>query len=228
MNYINGQSEHIHVSVKPAGKLKPQDVFEVHRLSYMGSLLAIFEKTYPRTKQVLGKSAFLDLVTDFITDYPSKLWNINRYGRIFPAYLKTDFAGVGELARLELIIQDVADLKKHQVVDRSKYVLLDSPDAKVKLASTLTILQPPFRIFETWEGKGDLPEAGQEYLLVYRKGSSVSVKPVLQEQFQVLIQLKRNVALGDALDSVENLTEESVQNLFRFLSSEGLIEDIIA
>lgn len=212
--------------IQPGGKISTAgEAVDVYRMGYLGSLINVMTNGFSKLKSLLGESAFDDLVTDYIAETPSTHWDINNYGRTFPVFLKNSNLSVAaDFARLELLYNDVASLKRHSIVDRSEFQRLEHPNARIRLASTLSFFQSQYLLSDLWFKKASLADVknGSENFVLYRKGRSVGVQIFDAPSFQLLRRLQRR-SLEEALTETE---PETIQSLFLLLGNEGLIEKI--
>jgi hypothetical protein len=123
---------------------------EVYRNTVRSNLTEALHATYPAVWRLVGADYFQQIARDFAAQHPSRSGDLRHVAEPFPVYLallhrEDEYAYLGDVARLELMIHDVLLAPEHAPLD---LVRLGSvpPEAYDSLRFTL---HPALRLFES-------------------------------------------------------------------------------
>jgi hypothetical protein len=229
-------SEEVLARILPSHTLEPEARLDIYRDMYEVRLIEALEGDYPALAALLGHAKFHKLAGAYVAKYPSTSYTLNRLGDRFPDFVAaTARRGViTDLARLELAMTEVFDEAETAAMDADALAGIDHRQlASVRLvtipALRLLALQYPVNdLFSAYREDRPLvtPRKRASWLAVHRRDYAVYRTPLTERAFAMLSALRDGQAIGEAVESVPNLTADELFTWFREWSAAGLFRSI--
>jgi hypothetical protein len=225
-------------SVIPGGKLSPDSALRVYRNDYLARMTSVLGENYPAVWSVLGDEFFFLTCREFINNFESKSFDIGDFGGEFPTFLKTQKLGMEFPFLMDLAIFEKnflrifhSELKAPVQLDiKTKNPL----DLRFKFIEGVHLQKSPFPIFKIWEMRNipndkrnemDINWKETTNLVLFKNKSGIKTSFFKESQMDILEKLSIGVKLGDSLKA--SATEEEVGEIFKFISSSGILLEII-
>jgi len=224
---LKNNPEKIAPAIKAHPRLSPEQQFAIYADGYRIRLAQAVRSDYPALVAYLGDKVFDESALRYIEQNSPKSYNLDFYPHKFAEFLGNNSEDVFavELAALESAIAEVFMLPDSEPL---------APDALAKLSSEefgemiLPLRKAAKLLSFSYDVNGwlneqragntrQLPEAANQFLLVYRHNNEVQRLPVSEAGFALLKELATGKTVSDALDLVINKTpdysEEITTNL---------------
>lgn len=228
----------------PCGKLpNASESLKVYQNGYPARLTEALGESYPAIWRVLGDEDFFQLANDYISQCPSRSYNLSDYDSRFENYLASrkdlleDFPFLPELANFEWSFHQTFHKKSDDLSSLFPEALAEINENTIfELASTLKFFDFQYSSYKVWKLRNTPPEevddfdfsAPQKILLFKIGDQKIQSLEVEDWQFLVLHLLQKREPLGRALEQVENfdLNQEQVSSIFALLTQHQLIKSI--
>lgn len=242
LKYLTGSSEFLPLELIPAKKLTTKESMDIYLNGYIARLTEVLGEHFQCCWKILGDETFMEICAEYIKKHPSTEWNINRYGKAFPALLAShsaieDYPFLADLATLEWRKQDLFHKKDFKGLAPDKVPPLNEK-SRIKLVSSLEIGTSAFNlpaIFTAAKSEeGQFPDNWEETAswIMYKNDYQVYLHQISQCSYQLMYSLTTGKTLNEALlkfeanaESTQDLTGE-VQKLFQWLASNRQIQKV--
>ena len=212
---------------------------------YANTLRSNFEaalrSTYPAILRLVGEEYFRQVARGFQRRRPSLSGDLNQAGEHFPAYLAglhaaDDFRYLGDVARLEWLIQEALLAAEHAPLDLQKMAGV-APSAydglRFELHPSLRLFASPYPALRIW--KANVGEAepgiidlgdGPVCLMVMRHRARLQFENLSAGEYRLLAELQRGMPFAAAIDAAAACDErfEATLALQRFVAAEALVD----
>lgn len=193
--------------IVPKTNFKPDDQLSVYINGYRYRLFDIVIEDYPGLTHYLGKKAMAALVEKYIEATPSRDFNVVRYTRAFPEFVRgqaDEFAY--ELAVLETNIVQLADMEETKVLGLSDIAHLtpeNITDQKLHGRKALKLLHFAWPVNDYFDAViedrvPDKPEKQTTYLAVYRHDDEMWRLGLEEQEYTLLTSLFAGLPVGEA------------------------------
>lgn len=248
LKYITGESEFVPLELIPPKKLTDQECMDIYRNGYFARLSEVLGEHFCACWKILGDESFQDICTEYILNHPSSEWNINRYGKAFPAMINSNFATedypfIGDLASLEWNKQNLFHKKDDLGLTPEEVQKLGLGEtAKIKLVSSMLIGTSIYNIPAIYNSaranEDHFPDNWEDAAnwILYKKDYQVYMHEISRAAYLLLTELINGKPLNEALQKFESANKhtslspdeqnEEVKNLFQWLSTQRLIQKI--
>ena len=202
----------------PSAQLTAAQRIGIYSGMYFARLVDVLEEDFPALLALLGEDGAVGrrLFGEFVVAHPSRHQNLNRFGRLLPAFVESQASEVphrafaAELARLERDVQEVFDAREaepltaHELLaiqpaEWSELTLRPAPSLRVR-----SFAHPVNAWYQAWrDGEAAAaPDPAPSYLALYRKEYRVWRLPLSFEEFTLLSALVAGQPLGAALEAL--------------------------
>ncbi|MCI0587055.1 MAG: DNA-binding domain-containing protein [Planctomycetes bacterium] len=228
--------------VPPTTTLSPVERLDVYSRMYFLRLRECLARDFPAVEYSVGHAAFDRLARSFLQVHPSRFYNLNRLGRLFPSYLAhcrwlPHRGFLVELAHLEWAMVEVFDAPGSPRADVEPLRALPVPrwaGVRFRLAPTVRLLafdHPVNGFLQAFrEGKAPgIPRPRNSWIAVYRRDFIVWRMSLTRTMFRLLEGLGAGRTLGSAIRSCLRAAPELERfafHWFREWVSEGLFSEI--
>jgi hypothetical protein len=248
LKYITGESEFVPLELIPPKNLTALECMDIYRNGYFARLSEVLGEHFGACWKILGDETFQDICTEYILNHPSSEWNINRYGKSFPAMINSNFAVedypfIGDLAILEWNKQSLFHKKDDEGLNAEEGQKLGlNENAKIKLVSSMQIGTSIFNIPTIYSAaksnENHFPENWEEPTswILYKKDNQVYIHLISRALFLMLTELINGKTINEALQKFESAHKnsaktpeeqsEEVKTLFQWISTQKLIKKI--
>jgi hypothetical protein len=135
-----------------------QSRLKVYRNNLAVTLIGSIREAFPVTEKILSEDLFKQLARDFVYLYPSEAHDLNRYGKMFPAYLSTlreaqAYPFLKDLAFLEWYWSECTELKDDLPLSANQAqerLLTYGADVTFKLRVSGRILEVSYDVLSLW------------------------------------------------------------------------------
>jgi hypothetical protein len=201
--------------VRADGTLTPADRVEIYADMYRARLVDVLREDFPRTRVLLGDSAFVALAERYLIRYPSTHPSVRYVGARFADFVTGQAAGppwLADLARLEwarVEVFDAPDAEPLRLADLQTVAPADWPALRLRLVPACRVVASPWPIHEIWTaGDADsgqrAPEAPRASVVrVWREGFSVSHAAMGDAERRAFASLQRGEPFASLCAALE-------------------------
>lgn len=214
----------------------PADQLAVYIDGYRFRLRDVMEEFYPVLQYYLGKTAFDQIIKDFVEATHSEHYNLVRYALRLQAFIAAhnDDVFALELCQLETAISQLADSEETIALEPSH---LEGMTAESLMESVLfprTALQLfvfdyPVNDYYLAVKEEKLPQAPapqKTFLAVFRHEDVMCRMPLSGDEYKLLEKLFTGVTLGEALETVSKESAGQISSWFSRWMRNGLLTKI--
>jgi len=215
---------------------------EVYRNTVRSNVVDALRSTYPVIWRLVGESYFRRVTGEFGSQYPSRSGDLRHRGDRFPAHLAElhhddEYRYLGDVARLELLIQDAWLAPEHPPLDLARLAAV-APEAYEDLRfivhPALRLFESPYPVRRIWESNID-PGAEPEPIDLTAGGDLLAVLPHrLQLRFHglgrgewvLLDAMSRGERFAASVDAAAARDAEfdAAAALHRFVALEAIVD----
>lgn len=225
-------------SLIPGGKLTQEQALKVYRNDYVARLTTVLGENYEAVWAVLGDELFFMVCEEFIKSNNSNSFDIGEYGQEFYVFLKNhklglEFPFLGDLAFFEKNFLRIF----HSPLQKSSPLIFKEQDPnnlRFKFIEGIHLQKSPYPIFKLWELKNTPSEKRDEvnidwnepsYLVLYKNNLGIKTSFLKETQLEIISNLLEGKKLSESLP--ENIIAEEVEEVFRFISSSGILLEVV-
>ena len=237
-------SERLAEVVLPSHSMTPAERVGVYHGMYLMRMEEALAVDYPVIRYFLGDETFADLVAEYVQQYPSQSYTLNRLGDHFPQFFadRPDWpqsAFLHDLARLELAMTEVFDEQETPVLDGEELAAVPPEareDAHLRPIAALRLLQFRYSVIPHLEAyhkdrPSPTPRRRATWVAVYRRDYSVLRLELNRAEHDLLGALVDGRSLGEALATAAAAQKSARQQArvfrwFRTWIGEGLFAGI--
>ncbi len=225
-------------SIVPGGKLSPDSALKVYRNDYIARMTSVLGENYPAVWSVLGDEIFFLICGDYIDNFESKSFDIGDFGGEFPTFLKTQKIGMEFQFLMDLAIFEKNFLRifhSELMAPAQLEIKTKNPlDLRFRFIEGVHLQKSPFPIFKIWEMRNipcdkrnemDINWKETTNLVLFKNKSGIKTSFFKESQIDILEKLSVGQKLGDSLKV--SVTEEEVGEIFKFISSSGILLEVI-
>jgi hypothetical protein len=201
----------------PVSSITPAARLRVYRNTVRSNFAAALESTFPAVRRLVGEAYFRRVARDFAVRHPSRSGDLRHVGAPFPGYLaevhgQDQYRYLGEVARLELLIEEVLLAPEHPRLDLTVLAAV-APSAyenlRFVLNPALRLFESPYPIKKIWEsnvlsdaepGSIDL-ESGAERFAVLRRRLQLQFHPLSPGEWRWLAALSEHLPFAASLEA---------------------------
>ncbi len=173
----------------PRGVIAPGGRFNVHRNTYVSSLVAALEKTFPVIQRLVGSDFFAAIAAEFIEATPPKSKVMSDYGDGFPSFLESfgplrEIPYLGDVARIEFArVQAYHAADAPLIEASSESEVAQSIHAQVSPHPSMTLIRSRHPAYSIWEENrkefvSEVQVWAPEDVLVCRTGTAISTQKI--------------------------------------------------
>lgn len=234
---------------RPAGELEEEEALRLYASGYVARREDALTENYRRTLRLLGARQFYEKAHAYLNTALSTDYDLNRFGRSFPEFLREQEGLIVSLAAQCAVLDRAFVDVFHEPAGtpRDRLRLDGNSDIMVSLNPSLVMLALDMPVYDLWKrGFGEVQSepnanptvteqeavvrerAGKEHLLVYRREEGVFVLVVPEWQFDLLSTLQKGYTLMSSIERhEENIPDpEALGSFFRSLVNEAIIVDV--
>lgn len=207
------------------------DRLEIYAGAYFARLLECLSDEYPVLRRAVGEEVFDDFAFEYLQEYPSRNYSLNRLGADFARFLDETRppdeswpALLVDLATLEWAISEVFDgpgVEGMQLLDADGLLAVPIelwPEARLVPVPCLRtlVLSHPVRPYYTALRDGEEvppPERAESFVAITRRNYVVKLHDLSRLQYELLVALRDGQPLGEAIGLV---AEQAGPDLDRF------------
>lgn len=240
----------------PAGELEEEEALRLYASGYVARREDVLRENYRGTMRLLGARRFYELAHDYLNSVFSTEYDLNRFGRSFPEFLRENDDILTRLsarcADLDRAFVDVFHEPAGVALPAERLRLDGESDIALTLNPSLMLLALDAQVYDIWkQGFGDVrsepdsepsltdeqakerlesvrEHSAKEYLLIYRREEGVFVLVVPAWQFDLLSTVQKGFTLLSAIDRHEERIPDAGELglFFRTLMDEAIIVDV--
>ncbi len=223
----------VSATVLPSQTLSSLDRIGIYRDQYVARLMEALETDYPALRRYYGEQVFYAMVDDYVHQYPSRSYTLNRLGDHLPEYLSRRPA-LHDLARLEYAACQVFDAGVSPVLT-AEQVAAVPPDAwdraRLRPIEAFRLLSFRYSVREYLKAvyaETPAPPLRRKnvYVAIARPQYTIRHLDLERPAFELLSKLVDGVPLGDAIVSTPRATEAKVFEWFREWIAEGVFQAV--
>ena len=169
-----------------AGTAAASARLEVYRNTVRSNVTGALQAAYPAVWRLVGADYFRQIARDFASRHPARSGDLRHVAEPFPGYLALlhrddEYAYLGDVARLELLIHDVSLAAEHAPLDlvRLGSVAPEEYDTlRFELHPALRLFESPYPVRRIWDsnvgsdaepGSIDLASGGDRLAVLQRR-----------------------------------------------------------
>lgn len=242
--------------IRRSARQTPLERISIYAGAYYARLLECLGGCFPILKRALGEETFDSFAFEYLQQYPSRSYTLDRLGEHFCRFLEETRPNAEEggwpdflidLATLEWTIGRVFDGAGSEERDLLTPEVLEKFPADRFAEAKLSIVQgfellafryPVSAYFTAVRRAAEdedvpIPGPGAEHVAVFRRNFVVRRYPLAEPQYELLHKLQAGAAVGDAIaaaaarmDEDDDSMAATLQSWFRFWSREGFFAAI--
>lgn len=242
---------HLEEEFRPAGELEEEEALRLYASGYVARREDVLTENYRGTLRLLGARQFYERAHAYLNTALSTEYDLNRFGRSFPEFLREQEGLIVSLAArcadLDRAFVDVFHEPAGAALPADRLRLDGNSDIIISLNPSLVMLALDMPVYDLWKrGFGEVQsepnadptvtepqaaergQAGKEHLLVYRREEGVFVLVVPEWQFDLLSTLQKGYTLMSSIERhEEHIPDPGALGLFfRSLLDEAVIVDV--
>jgi len=198
--------------VLPSRTLQPIQRVGIYHGMYMLRMIEALSADYGALVEFLGEHAFEHLVRDYIQQFPSRSYTLNRLGDSLPEFIAASSLKrrtfLRDLAKLELAMTQVFDEAEAEPLPADAIASIapeQIADARIVPIPALRLLSLDYDANEAFQAFRDeqpmKPRRRKTWLAVHRRDYGVYRMPLAREAFVFLESIVAGQTIGDAIDS---------------------------
>jgi hypothetical protein len=198
--------------ILPSRTLQPIQRVGIYHGMYMLRMIEALTADYGALCQFLGEHAFEHLVRDYVQQFPSRSYTLNRLGDSLPEFIAASTLKrrifLRDLAKLELAMTQVFDEAEAEPLPPDAIASIAPEriaDARIVPIPALRLLSLDYDANETFQAFREeqqmKPRRRKTWLAVHRRDYSVYRMPLAREAFAFLESLVAGETIGDAIDA---------------------------
>jgi len=228
-------------AIIPGGKLDNEKALGVYRDDYTSRMCAVMADNFEGTHSLLGDELFYATCLGYLENYTSTSPDIGDFGKYLDQYVRNhpiglEYPFLPELCRLDMEFIRLFHLPMEKKVDVNKLKTHENLSmAKFKLVKAIYLHKSDYPVYKIWDLKNisqverenvDLDWSESENICLFKCEDGIRAKFLSLGQVDVLAKINQGLNLDSALENVD-LDPEEVQELFGFISTSGILVDII-
>lgn len=196
--------------ILPSATLQPIERVAIYHGMYMLRMIEALTVDYGALAHFLGEHAFEHLVRDYVQQFPSRSYTLNRLGDAMPEYIASSTLKrrifLRDLAKLELAMTQVFDEAEAEPLPADAIASIAPErvaDARITPIPALRLLSLDYdanETFQAWRDERPMkPRREKTWLAVHRRDYGVFRMPLAREGFAFLECLVARQTIGDAI-----------------------------
>lgn len=206
--------EQAHQFILPSRTLDAVERLHIYRRMYILRFCEVLQSDFEAFSDYVGEERFEQLVTDYVSIYPSTNYSLNPLSHRFPEFLRSrddlkrkDF--LVALAELELAISQVFDMPQSPLLS-SEEIMTVAPEMwgsvllrPIKALKLLEFDYPVNDYLNAFRNGEKPPKMGKKktYVLVYRPRYSMHREPMSRDAYILLREILSGKTLAEAIES---------------------------
>jgi hypothetical protein len=198
--------------ILPSRTLQPIQRVGIYHGMYMLRMIEALTADYGAVCQLLGEHAFEHLVRDYVQQFPSRSYTLNRLGDSLPEFIAASSLKrrnfLRDLAKLELAMTQVFDEAEAEPLPADAIGSIAPEriaDARIVAIPALRLVSLDYDANETFqafrEERKMKPRRQKTWIVVHRRDYSVYRMPLAREAFAFLESLVAGETIGGAIDA---------------------------
>jgi len=198
--------------ILPSRTLQPIQRVGIYHGMYMLRMIEALAVDYAALAEFVGEHAFEHLVRDYVQQFPSRSYTLNRLGDSLPEFIAASSLKrktfLRDLAKLELAMTHVFDEAEAEALPADAIASIAPEriaDARIVPIRALRLLSLDYDANEAFQAFRDerpmKPRRQKTWLAVHRRDYGVYRMPLAREAFAFLESLVNGETIGDAIDS---------------------------
>ena len=198
--------------ILPSRTLQPIQRVGIYHGMYMLRMIEALAADYGALAEFLGEHAFEHLVRDYVQQFPSRSYTLNRLGDSLPEFIAVSSMKrrifLRDLAKLELAMTQVFDEAEAEPLPADAIASIAPEriaDARIVPIPALRLLSLDYDANEAFqafrEERPMKPRRQKTWLAVHRRDYAVYRMPLAREAFVFLESLVAGQTIGEAVDS---------------------------
>ncbi|MBI3932280.1 MAG: putative DNA-binding domain-containing protein [Acidobacteria bacterium] len=239
--------ERLREVILPSRTLTPAERLEIYHGMYPLRMQEALASDYPALEHFLGDDGFRELVMQYVQEFPSRNYSLNRLGDHVPEFVRSapgikrpEFCH--ELARLELAISQVFDAPEVPALTAEQIAAVAPEDwerARLRPIAAFRLLSFRYPVNAYVQSVRDEDHAGHPkarlkdtWLALYRRSYSVYRLELSRSAHDLLRDLVEGATLGEAVaaaprrDGRRAPQEEELFRWFRDWVSGGIFASV--
>lgn len=200
--------------ILPSRTLEAVERLHIYRRMYILRFCEVLQSDFEAFSDYVGEEKFEELVTDYVSIYPSTNYSLNPLGYRFPEFLRSrsdlkrkDF--LIDLAQLELTISQVFDMAQSPLLT-SEEIMAVAPDrwdsVLLRPITALRLLEFDYPVndyLNAFRNGEKPPKMGKKktYVLVYRPKYSMHRESMSRDAYILLKEVLSGKTLAEAVES---------------------------
>lgn len=212
----------------------PADQLAVYSNAYRYRLYDVTAEDYPVLKSYLGADRFHTLLWDFVNHETPDHYNIARYARKLPAFVRQQLPEDGfaqELCLLETLIEQLTDPAETPVLEEKDLAGMTAErlmESRLQPRQALQLLALRYPVNDYYQHvmddvMPDAPSPKDSYLAVFRHEDIVWRMALESDEYQLLSRLFSGETIGEALSEMEESASQKISEWFSRWMRNGLL-----
>jgi hypothetical protein len=223
----------------PIGKIDNSKVLEVYSTDYKYRMLEAMRSNFESLWMILGDDDFSNLVFEFIKTNPSSHYDLNFYGDEFPSFLQSkaelleDIPFIIDLANFEITFWKIFHTRNPNSKSIDEFTQMKILNSGFTFENHTVLLKFNHNIYPLFQYKNKTIEdffqsheiddvLKNSYYLLYKKDFLITCKSLTSAQYNFFSQLNEKISLLDVINSMEDITQEEMKEIFHLISTDLL------
>ena len=206
---------------KPVQGMSIDACAQIYQKGYKARLTEVLGDTFEATWWALGDELFFSFANEFISNIPSRSYDLSDYGIEFPQFIESQVISseipfLSGLARFEWLFKtvfhepDIVDLKFDVAT-----ILSENPDAKINLNRQVHFFSSEYSVYDIWKKRaGDVASTAElnweksQYLVLFKKNNQIHSVQLEMAEYDLLSCFCEPSSLEEAVINYSNKSGE--------------------
>jgi hypothetical protein len=215
-----------------------EDRLTIYAEAYFARISDSLAEDFSSVKRLVGEEGFLQLVSDYLKEYPSRFENLAEVGYAFSNFLSlhevSEFIPyIADLANLEWLLIESFYAPDGELLNWET-VREISPEtwknARFNLNPSVRLMHSSWSVDRFWSKEENQIQKQSRKIMIFRKEGNVAVSSILDFEFQALQKITSNHSLIEICmaleDTAEEISLEQIERRFSEWLQDGIINQV--
>ncbi|MBN4080174.1 putative DNA-binding domain-containing protein [Beggiatoa alba] len=220
--YDKNAAEDVYFFIQETADRTAAQQLNIYRGSIYGGLKKALAETYPVTKSLVGEAFFNAMLSQYITEYPCRVQDLNDYGETLAKFIQalkqacslpylSDMAGFEWFYNIALN----AKVQENNLAEIGHLSSEQQVQMKLSLPKGSALLQSKYRLDEIWRmhqnNRFDTIELLEQdvFLIIWKNQLEVEIDRLSREQFYFLEKINSGLTFIDVCDAFSKAYPEA-------------------
>lgn len=226
--------------IKPMPDLTVESCVQIYKRGYNARLTEVLGDTFEASWWVLGDEAFFKFAGEFISNIPSRSYDLSDYGSEFPNYLESqsiskEILFLPDLARFEWLFKAVfheSDISAAN--DDLSAQLSTNPDLKITINNQVHFFSSKYSVYDLWTMRStqisSLSEINlnkEQNLIIFKKNGQIHSVQLSKSEYDLLFLFRDTITLEESVTLYQSkygeFNPDIIQGLFSKIANYGIL-----